>query len=98
MHLINSFIGVSKSFNDSEENNNLKKFSGSPPLEYGDFFSQDPLLAMKQSEPTNNNVESDNETYDISKILDDPNNMDQISSQQNELSKLKKNTEIEINL
>lgn len=89
MHLINSFIGVSKSFNDSEENNNFEKVSGSPPLEYGDFFSQDSLLAMKQPEPTNNNVESDNETHNMSKVLD-PNNMNQISSRQNELSKLKK--------
>lgn len=58
-------------------------------MQYGDFFSQDPLLIMKQCKATNDNVESDNETYDMSKALD-PNYMNQISSRQNELSKLKK--------
>jgi len=65
MHLINSSTGVAKCFVDNE-NNNIKGFE-SQPLEYGDFFSQDPLLT-KQSEPTNNNVESNNEIY-ISETL-----------------------------
>lgn len=95
MYLINFFIGVSNSFNDSEENNNLKTVFESPPLEYGDIFSQD-LFLIKESdnEPINNNVkEYNNETQDTFEVKDDVNNTNQISTRQNEFSKLK-NTEI----
>lgn len=50
------------------------------PLNYGNFFSQDPLSASEQSEPTNNN-KLNNKT-DTSEVLD----KNQITSQQNELT------------
>ncbi|EFN61593.1 hypothetical protein EAG_00686 [Camponotus floridanus] len=75
----NRFIGpfgVAKCFVDNENNNIGFE---SQPLEYGNFFSQEPLLT-KQSEPTNNNVESNNEIY-ISETLNDLNDTNQLDEQ-----------------
>jgi len=96
MHLIKFFIGVSNSFNDSEENNNLITVPESLPLEYGDLFSQDSFLILKEfeNEPINNNVkEYNNKTQDMFEVKDDVNNTNQTSTRQNEFGKLK-NTEI----
>ncbi|XP_025264904.1 uncharacterized protein LOC112638082 isoform X2 [Camponotus floridanus] len=67
---------VAKCFVDNENNNIGFE---SQPLEYGNFFSQEPLLT-KQSEPTNNNVESNNEIY-ISETLNDLNDTNQLDEQ-----------------
>ncbi|XP_029176756.1 uncharacterized protein LOC114944866 [Nylanderia fulva] len=79
--------GVSNSFNNSEENNNLITVPESLPLEYGDLFSQDSFLILKEfeNEPINNNVkEYNNETQDMFEVKDDVNNTNQTSTRQNE--------------
>lgn len=71
--------------------------SENPPLDYRDMFSQESFVVMKKSKPINNIVEFDfNETQDMFEAKDDVNNMNQISSRQNKLGKLK-NMQIEKN-